>query len=236
MRLVVVGNLNGQLGAAARMVMDRGAAVRHADGIDTALAMLQHDPVQTAPGDDLAAELASELASDLGADLLVCDAAIDVAGLAARLATAGVVVPVLACATAATAATEAEADAGSDACGHCLPLPPQPEAIAAILAAIVDASPGDSGSQTAERSLHTARAAHAALTAAAVTPSLVGRTVADVERDLIVETLRRCLGNRTHAAAILGISVRTLRNKLTVYAAEGIDVPPPNQGEIRGAA
>jgi DNA-binding NtrC family response regulator len=75
------------------------------------------------------------------------------------------------------------------------------------------------------------KAAHAALAA-----SLVGRTVADVERDLILETLKHCLGNRTHAASILGISLRTLRNKLTVYAAEGASVPPPNNGEIRGAA
>ncbi|HEX3500262.1 MAG TPA: sigma-54 dependent transcriptional regulator, partial [Stellaceae bacterium] len=30
--------------------------------------------------------------------------------------------------------------------------------------------------------------------------ALVGRTVADVERDLIIETLQHCLGNRTHAA------------------------------------
>jgi two-component system response regulator FlrC len=46
---------------------------------------------------------------------------------------------------------------------------------------------------------------------------LVGRTVADVERDLIVQTLDHCLGNRTHAANILGISIRTLRNKLHQY-------------------
>ena len=35
-----------------------------------------------------------------------------------------------------------------------------------------------------------------------------GRTVADVERDLILDTLQHCLGNRTHAANILGISIR----------------------------
>lgn len=46
---------------------------------------------------------------------------------------------------------------------------------------------------------------------------LVGRTVADVERDLILQTLDHCLGNRTHAANILGISIRTLRNKLHQY-------------------
>ena len=54
---------------------------------------------------------------------------------------------------------------------------------------------------------------------------LVGRTVADVERDLILETLTHCLGNRTHAAAILGISIRTLRNKLREYTAAGVKVP-----------
>ncbi|MCK5554815.1 MAG: sigma-54-dependent Fis family transcriptional regulator [Alphaproteobacteria bacterium] len=47
--------------------------------------------------------------------------------------------------------------------------------------------------------------------------SFVERTVADVERELIVNTLDHCLGNRTHAASILGISIRTLRNKLKGY-------------------
>jgi two-component system response regulator FlrC len=78
--------------------------------------------------------------------------------------------------------------------------------------------------------------AHAALAAEAVTRALVGRTVADVERDLILETLKHCLGNRTHAANILGISIRTLRNKLNEYAADGAEVPSPNSGELRGAA
>lgn len=55
--------------------------------------------------------------------------------------------------------------------------------------------------------------------------NLVGRTIADVERDMIINTLDHCLGNRTHAANILGISIRTLRNKLTQYKDEGVDVP-----------
>jgi DNA-binding NtrC family response regulator len=63
---------------------------------------------------------------------------------------------------------------------------------------------------------------------------LVGRTVADVERDLIIDTLYHCLGNRTHAATILGISIRTLRNKLNLYTAEGLRVPMP--GESRSLA
>lgn len=54
---------------------------------------------------------------------------------------------------------------------------------------------------------------------------LVGRTVADVEKDLIISTLKHTLGNRTHAANILGISIRTLRNKLRQYMDEGTEVP-----------
>ena len=57
------------------------------------------------------------------------------------------------------------------------------------------------------------------------TTPLVGRTVADVERDLIIDTLNHCLGNRTHAANILGISIRTLRNKLKQYSEEGLPIP-----------
>jgi DNA-binding NtrC family response regulator len=77
--------------------------------------------------------------------------------------------------------------------------------------------------------------AHAALAAEQVTRALVGRTVADVERDLILETLKHCLGNRTHAANILGISIRTLRNKLNEYADDGVPIPPPGGGESRMA-
>ena len=56
---------------------------------------------------------------------------------------------------------------------------------------------------------------------------LVGRTVADVECELILETLKHCHGNRTHAANILGISIRTLRNKLNEYAGDGLNIPRP---------
>jgi DNA-binding NtrC family response regulator len=73
--------------------------------------------------------------------------------------------------------------------------------------------------------------AHATMAAEQVTRALVGRTVADVERDLILETLKHCLGNRTHAANILGISIRTLRNKLNEYADSGATIPPPGAGE-----
>ncbi len=60
--------------------------------------------------------------------------------------------------------------------------------------------------------------------------SLVGRRMEEVERDLIIETLGHTLGNRTHAATILGISIRALRNKLRDYAAHGVMVPRPAAG------
>jgi DNA-binding NtrC family response regulator len=77
-------------------------------------------------------------------------------------------------------------------------------------------------------------ASQAAETAEIVARSFVGRTVADVERDLILDTLDHVLGNRTHAANILGISIRTLRNKLNQYADEGVTVPA--HGEHRSNA
>jgi DNA-binding NtrC family response regulator len=52
-----------------------------------------------------------------------------------------------------------------------------------------------------------------------------GQTVATAERELILGTLRRTGGNRTHAASLLGISIRTLRNRLRDYAGAGIAVP-----------
>ena len=69
-------------------------------------------------------------------------------------------------------------------------------------------------------------AANAASAAMNTVKTMVGRTVSDVERNLIIDTLHHCLGNRTHAANILGISIRTLRNKLRQYLDEGIKIPP----------
>ena len=58
---------------------------------------------------------------------------------------------------------------------------------------------------------------------------MVGRTVSAVERDLIIDTVQHCLSNRTHAANILGISIRTLRNKLKQYNEQGFRVPMPGE-------
>ena len=79
---------------------------------------------------------------------------------------------------------------------------------------------------TAERAV---AAAEVAIKSAAMR---IGQTVAEVEQELILSTLDHCLGNRTHAANILGISIRTLRNKLKQYADEGVRVPLPG-GESR---
>jgi two-component system, response regulator FlrC len=82
----------------------------------------------------------------------------------------------------------------------------------------------DAGAMTASRAV---QAADAALT-------FVGSTVAQVEQQLILDTLVHCLGNRTHAANILGISIRTLRNKLKEYSESGVSVPAP-QGVMHAA-
>jgi len=50
---------------------------------------------------------------------------------------------------------------------------------------------------------------------------LAGLTIAEMERRLILETLRVTNNNRTRAAQQLGISIRTLRNKLAEYRAGG---------------
>ena len=47
-----------------------------------------------------------------------------------------------------------------------------------------------------------------------------GAKLADIERE----------GNRTRAANALGISIRCLRNKLHLYAADGVKIPEPKTG------
>src|SRR5205085_11194237 len=48
-------------------------------------------------------------------------------------------------------------------------------------------------------------------------PLQAGHSVSEMERKLINATLEQTSGNRTHAAKLLGISLRTLRNKLREY-------------------
>ena len=117
MRLLIVGTLNGQLTTATKIAMDRGASVTHAESIDQALAVLR---------------------SGRGADLMMVEVALDIADLVARLEREHIHVPIVACgiennARAAVAAIRAGAK-------EYIPLPPDPELIAAVLAAVTDDS------------------------------------------------------------------------------------------------
>src|SRR5499426_61833 len=117
MRLLIVGTLKGQLTAATKIAMDRGASVTHASDLDQALNVLR---------------------SGRGADLLMVDVALDIRDLVLRLDGERIAVPIIACgvsndARAAVAAIHAGAK-------EYIPLPPDPELIAAVLAAVADDS------------------------------------------------------------------------------------------------
>ncbi len=94
---------------------------------------------------------------------------------------------------------------------------------------LLGAGVSDVGAVVAGRAAQTANYA-----ADAATRAFVGQTVAQIEQQLILETLGHCFGNRTHAANILGISIRTLRNKLKEYSDMGMPVTPPQAG-VSGA-
>jgi DNA-binding protein Fis len=64
---------------------------------------------------------------------------------------------------------------------------------------------------------------------------LVGHTIAAVECGLICETLAWRGGNRTHAANVLGISIRALRNKIHLYRRMGVSLTEPSQGPMSGS-
>src|SRR2546430_4427106 len=115
MRLLIVGSLKGQLTTATKLAMQKGASVTHAESVEQALAVLR---------------------SGRGADLLMVDVALDIRDLVLRLEAERIAVPVVACgvsndARAAVAAIHAGAK-------EYIPLPPDPELIAAVLAAVSD--------------------------------------------------------------------------------------------------
>ncbi|MBI2234885.1 MAG: sigma-54-dependent Fis family transcriptional regulator, partial [Micavibrio aeruginosavorus] len=86
-------------------------------------------------------------------------------------------------------------------------------------------NPAPASPVPAENSVSPQTAAAPAIKNPGAVEGLIGRTIADVERDMILNTLDHCLGNRTHAANILGISIRTLRNKLNEYKDSGVNIP-----------
>src|ERR1043166_9578227 len=115
MRLLIVGTLKGQLTTATKLAMDKGASVTHASEIEQALAVLR---------------------SGRGADLLMIDVVLDIKELVGKLESERMHVPVVACgvtndARAAVAAIHAGAK-------EYIPLPPDPDLIAAVLAAVAD--------------------------------------------------------------------------------------------------
>jgi DNA-binding NtrC family response regulator len=159
---------------------------------------------------DIAAALVA-LHDGVRADLILVDVAVSIPELVRGLEPEHTRTPVIACGTSADAG--GAADAIRDGAKGYISLATDLEPIAAVLAGVADNS---------RESIHRDNA-----TANVVNLALVGRTVAEVERDLILETLKHCLGNRTHAANLLGISIRTLRNKLNEYTAAGLAVPRP---------
>src|SRR5215475_6119136 len=117
MKLLIAGTLKGQLSAATKIAMDRGATVVHVPDVEGALRHLR---------------------AGRGADLLMVDVTLDIRDLAARLEAERIHVPIVACgvdndARAAVAAIHAGAK-------EYIPLPPDPELIAAVLAAVADDS------------------------------------------------------------------------------------------------
>ena len=50
-------------------------------------------------------------------------------------------------------------------------------------------------------------------------------TLEEMERELILSTLEKVNGNRTRAAELLGVSVRTIRNKLNQYDLAKAGIP-----------
>jgi DNA-binding NtrC family response regulator len=76
-----------------------------------------------------------------------------------------------------------------------------------------------------EAALHAPEIPASSLRPNEIVPLLIGSTVGEIERELVLQTLARCDGNRTRAARVLGVSVRTLRNKIRLYSTDGIDIP-----------
>src|SRR5271157_1948127 len=112
MRVLIIGSLAGELGQAARIAIARGAKLDQADDADSALARLR---------------------ADARVDLVLCDVVHNVGAVVRALAAERMAVPVVACGTGDDA--EAAAQAIRDGAREFLPLPPDPDLIAAILEA-----------------------------------------------------------------------------------------------------
>src|SRR5580698_1658028 len=115
MRLLVVGHLSGQLASAVKLAMSAGAKVAHVETCEAATYALR---------------------AGQGADLLMVDYDLDIAALIAANDAERIHVPVVACGVAADPQRAAAAiRAGAK---EFIPLPPDAELIAAVLAAVSD--------------------------------------------------------------------------------------------------
>src|SRR6185369_9381268 len=115
MRLLIVGTLYGQLTLATKLAMEKGATVTHAENGDQALKVLR---------------------AGRGADLLMVDVAVDIKTLCEHLEAERIHVPIIACGTGTDArAAVAAIHAGAK---EYIPLPPDPELIAAVLSAVAE--------------------------------------------------------------------------------------------------
>ena len=117
MRLLIIGSLGGQFGAASQIAITRGAKVTQADDIDSALQSLR---------------------SGKGADLAMVDVALDIAHLVQSLKAERINLPVVACGVGTS--SEAAAAAIRAGAKEYVPLPPQADLIAAVLEAVADDS------------------------------------------------------------------------------------------------
>src|SRR5215467_1897497 len=115
MRLLIVGTLGGQLTTATKLAMDKGASVTHAESNEQALAVLR---------------------SGRGADLLMADVSLDIRDLVARLDAERIHVPIVACGV--TNDARAAVNAIHAGAKEYIPLPPDPDLIAAVLAAVTN--------------------------------------------------------------------------------------------------
>lgn len=116
MRLLIVGTLDGQLGAASKIAMDRGAQVTHAPDPEAALTILR----------------------TRGADLLMVEVGLDIPALIPRLRAEHFSIPVVACGIDTEPSIAAAAVRGG--AKEYIPLPPDAELIAAVLEAVSEDS------------------------------------------------------------------------------------------------
>ncbi|MBZ0325882.1 MAG: sigma 54-interacting transcriptional regulator, partial [Alphaproteobacteria bacterium] len=115
MRLLIIGSLGGQVTAASKIAIARGAKVAHVDGVEAGLAALR---------------------AGQGAELVMIDVKLDIAGLIRSLRAEHITVPVV----AAGIGTDADAAVAAIRAGakEYVPLPPDPELIAAVLEAVTE--------------------------------------------------------------------------------------------------